>query len=426
MRIILVSEMNLAGGSGYTTISRAVAAGLGERGHEVVALGLNYNGCEHRLPFTLLGAEERFLMEHVRQLRAAWKPDLVLGIADITKHTDWRALMELDLPYAGIFPLEAEPLISPSEWTRTIDTMAAALVETEWATKLCTDVGLAARHVPIGIDTAFWRPPSPEERGPIRERLGIGDRFVLLTVCDNHERKNLPAVFATAGLLLGREIEWPAGSGRTRAFLSGSKGVTGDDYYLIVNTKRRPEAVGYQLWDLAATFQLQNESTFYQHERRAGLTDAGLRDLYWAADCFLLLSKAEGLGLPVMEAMACGLPCVCTDTGGMAENLTEGRGWLVGAEYSYLDPFGNQARYFADPCEAAMAVAELRSDHKERLTRVAAALAWAKARTWAKALDVIEEAFHGIIEAKAAPEAAGAPPAGSYTGPVAVGGAHPG
>jgi len=421
MKLVIVSELNLAGGSGYTTIARAVAAGLGERGHEVVALGLNYNGCEHRLPFTLVGADERFLMEHVRQLRAAWGPEAIIGIADITKHTEWRALIEFGLPYLGIFPLEAAPLISPSEWTRTIDAMAAALVETEWATKLCTDVGLSARHIPIGIDTAFWRPPSEEERTPIRYRLGVTDRFVILTVCDNHERKNLPAVFATTALLLGREIEWPAGCSGMISLPQGS----GPDYYLIVNTKRRPDAVGYQLWDLANTFQLQNETTFYQHERRTGLTDAQLRDLYWAADCFLLLSKAEGLGLPVMEAMACGVPCVCTNTGGMAENLADGRGWLVDRDYCYLDPFGNQERYFADPFDAAKAISDLRARKLDRGRRVAAALDWARTRTWPKALDVLEEALHVIVQEKAAPSA-GAPPPEAYARRVAVGGAHPG
>jgi glycosyltransferase involved in cell wall biosynthesis len=448
MKVAIVSEFNLAVGSGYTTIARAIAAGLGQRGHDVKVLGIDYNGYEHRLPITVLGADERFLIPHLRQLDLAWGIDAVVVTHDITRHLLFRPIVEAGYPYVGIFPLESDPLMHPSEWTRTIDGMGAALVESAWATQLCVDVGLTVRHIPIGVDSEFWRSPTPEERDAIRARLGVADRFVLLTVSDNHERKNLPAVFATAALLQGRDIEWPAGSGRRKVLRLGELtleqaaampleetlpalaeqfATMGDpppagpgDYWLIINTKRRPESVGYHLWDLANTFQLQNETTFYQHEHYGGLNDEELRNLYWAADCFVLLSKAEGLGLPVMEAMACGLPCVCTDTGGMAENLADGRGWLVPAEYSHIDPFCNQIRRYADPYEAAKAIADLRARHDDRAGRVVAALEWARDRTWGKALDVLEEALDGLVKAKTE-QAGAAPPAAAYAGALAGG-----
>lgn len=415
MKVVVISEFNLAVGSGYTTIARAIGAGLGERGHDVKVLGIDYNGCEHRLPITVLGADERFLIPHLRQLDLAWGIEAVVVTHDITKHLQFRAIMDA-YPYVGIFPLESDPLMHPSEWTRTIDGMGAALAETEWATQLCADVGLTVRHIPIGVDSEFWHPPAPADRDAIRARLGVADRYVLLTVSDNHERKNLPAVFATAALLQGRDIEWPAGSGHRISMPVNP----GEGYFLIVNTKRRPESVGYSLWDLASTFQLQNDTTFYQHERYGGLSDAELRNLYWAGDCFVLLSKAEGLGLPVMEAMACGLPCVCTDAGGMAENLADGRGWLVPAEYSHIDPFCNQIRRYADPYEAAKAIADLRARDDDRAGRVVAALEWARGRTWGKALDVLEEALDGLVKAKTE-QAGAAPPAAAYAGALAGG-----
>lgn len=49
------------------------------------------------------------------------------------------------------------------------------------------------------------------------------------------------------------------------------------------------------------------------------ITDADLRMFYSCADIFVTASKLEGFGLPVLEAMACGTPVVCSDAGSLTE-----------------------------------------------------------------------------------------------------------
>jgi len=60
--------------------------------------------------------------------------------------------------------------------------------------------------------------------------------------------------------------------------------------------------------------------------------------LYRSADCFVLPTRGEGWGMPVLEAMACGLPAIATGWSGPADFLTEAVGYpletagLVSAE----------------------------------------------------------------------------------------------
>jgi glycosyltransferase involved in cell wall biosynthesis len=46
-------------------------------------------------------------------------------------------------------------------------------------------------------------------------------------------------------------------------------------------------------------------------------------------DVYVTTSMAEGFNLPVVEAMACGLPVVSTDFGGMTDVVTNDNGWLL-------------------------------------------------------------------------------------------------
>jgi glycosyltransferase involved in cell wall biosynthesis len=80
----------------------------------------------------------------------------------------------------------------------------------------------------------------------------------------------------------------------------------------------------------AALKQLQAElGLMHRVEIRENIPEAELPDLYAGATVFLLSSDEEGLGLVLLEAMACGTPVVSTDCGGPAEIVVPGTGHLV-------------------------------------------------------------------------------------------------
>ena len=51
-----------------------------------------------------------------------------------------------------------------------------------------------------------------------------------------------------------------------------------------------------------------------------------LYDIYRASDVFAFPSLQEGMPAALMEAMACGLPAVCSDIRGSSELIDQGKG----------------------------------------------------------------------------------------------------
>ena len=51
-------------------------------------------------------------------------------------------------------------------------------------------------------------------------------------------------------------------------------------------------------------------------------------DLYNVADCTINISDAEGFGLTTLESLACETPIIVTMTGGLQEQVTDGKDWF--------------------------------------------------------------------------------------------------
>jgi glycosyltransferase involved in cell wall biosynthesis len=66
-------------------------------------------------------------------------------------------------------------------------------------------------------------------------------------------------------------------------------------------------------------------------ERTGWIADAELADWYRRAGVLAFPSLDEGFGIPAVEAMACGLPVVCSDRGSLPEVCGNGA-WIVTAE----------------------------------------------------------------------------------------------
>jgi len=65
--------------------------------------------------------------------------------------------------------------------------------------------------------------------------------------------------------------------------------------------------------------------------------------IYNMADCTINISDAEGFGLSTLESLACGTPIVVNMTGGLQEQVTDGKNWFgIGIEPRSKSVVGSQ------------------------------------------------------------------------------------
>lgn len=110
--------------------------------------------------------------------------------------------------------------------------------------------------------------------------------------------------------------------------------------YLLRSIPLMKEEVGntFEVWIVG---EGNLEQRLKELSRQLGVADAvsfkgyiehtRLPDIYSSSDIFVLPSLSEGMSNTVLEAMACGLPIVATDTGGSRE-LINGNGMIIPTE----------------------------------------------------------------------------------------------
>jgi len=161
--------------------------------------------------------------------------------------------------------------------------------------------------IPNGVDTALFQPPArPPANAPKR----------ILYVGRLSEEKNLGAIVTATGHLGDRVMVVMVGSGRLQESLAAQARQAGVVLELpgVVDQRRLPE-------------------------------------LYRSADVFVLASFTEGHPKVLLEAMACGVPCVASDCAGNRSLVTDGRTGLL------FDP--HQPKELADRLERLLAEPDL-------------------------------------------------------------------
>ena len=72
-------------------------------------------------------------------------------------------------------------------------------------------------------------------------------------------------------------------------------------------------------------------------------SDNDLKGLYTLSDIYVLPSRGEGVGLPYIEAMSSGIPCIATGWGGQTDFINEENGYLINYELQSTTYANNEA-----------------------------------------------------------------------------------
>ncbi|MDW8201308.1 MAG: glycosyltransferase family 4 protein [Cyanobacteriota bacterium SKYGB_h_bin112] len=155
--------------------------------------------------------------------------------------------------------------------------------------------------VPLGIDPSLYHPLSPAERTALRRQLGWDDFFIVLNVGGMGRNKGIPMLLAAIAILAQ---QYP----HIRLVLKGMDTLYPSERLIRDFASELPESEQQQL----------SQRLIYLGQT---LSFADMARLYQAADAYVSPYFAEGFNLPVLEAIACGLPTICT-AGGATDDFT--------------------------------------------------------------------------------------------------------
>jgi len=201
---------------------------------------------------------------------------------------------------SGIYKIghcEFEASEAPESWIRYCNMMDEVWVPTEWDRKKFEKAGV---QVPIyiihqGIDPNYFHP----DYAPMQTDAKESFKFVCNAAW--FPRKNLRNLIIAFQAEFGKH----------------------EDVCLILKTINLGLNKGIEN-ELKTIPKMKSSANVYVKEEN--MPDHQMPSLYTMADCFVLPTRGEGWGLPMFEALACGVPVITTGYGAPNETLRDEKG----------------------------------------------------------------------------------------------------
>lgn len=294
--------------TGYGRATDAVTAQMAADGHEIHIVGC------YGIQGGIVDLEDGRIV-HPPSNYDLWGNDVVadyhaeLGTDFVLIHRDiWVNDSRLGdaVPLAAWFPVDQEPLGAnthgPLGTTRWPATMS------RWGQRVAKDAGFAVDYLPHSFDPAsYFYGRAPEKRAELFGGAVPEDAFLISIVAAN---KGFPSRKA-----------WPEMLEAAAVFLRDH-----DDAYLYLHTNVTHKDGGPDLLRVLSLYNAPMNRVVMLHPfiETFGFDDGKMGDVYRASDVLLNTSYAEGFGIPILEAQACGTPVIVTEFSAMPEILFNG------------------------------------------------------------------------------------------------------
>lgn len=236
----------------------------------------------------------------VRQAFGGHDPDLIIVLKDawVLKPDAYRGYNT-----AIWTAFDCDPLGWPDrEFFRLSGTIPIAV--SRHGQSAMRDAGLNPLYVPSGIDCGHW---TPGDRAAARELLGLPQATFIAGInaanIGTVSRKGFAEQFAGFAEFHGKH----------------------PDSMLLVHAVPQHRE-GIDLRAIAENLGIADVVKFGAHQN---MTPAQMLTWYRSLDVLMNATYGEGFGLPVVEAMACGIPVIGTRHAAVPEKIPAGMGWLV-------------------------------------------------------------------------------------------------
>jgi glycosyltransferase involved in cell wall biosynthesis len=189
--------------------------------------------------------------------------------------------------------VEGEPVLSPFSYTAL--KYITMIANSNYTREMLTKAGINVVDMFYnGIDYSFWLTPPKKNAW----RRIFGDVNVALAISFRQNRKGFEYLIdAWSNYMKNR-----------------------DDCILVLHTTSK-DLMTFGV-DFSKYLADNNIHNIYITEQVGKLDLMSLKELYYACDLYVCPSLAEGFGLTIVEAMACGKPVLCLDAKPMSEHVT--------------------------------------------------------------------------------------------------------
>ncbi len=391
-RILWVGDAATA--TGFANCTHAVCDLLHESGWDVFILGINYDGDPHKYDYSIypcfrfLDVNQDFMgVYRLGHVMSEVDPDVVVFLNDPWNVPNYITALQF---WSG----ETGKLIPPTVGWLAVDgknqpkgavnSLHRVVTWTEFGAQEIRNSGYCGPIdvVPLGVDHNIFKPLDRlESRAKvIVDRKPISDDdFIVGFVGRNQIRKRIDLTI--------------------QAFAEFISRYSIDDAKLLIHSAPTGEDA-FDLHRLADYYGVKDKMILSEGVLGSGLDISVLPVLYSSMDVFLTTTQGEGWGLCVLEAMACGIPCITPNWSGLGD-WAEGVSLSIPCKTTAVSaPIGSGAYTIGGVADIDSAVSALemlydepsvREDYSNRGLSLASTLTWKRtAQEFKKVLEGID------------------------------------